>query len=207
VISTRDSLAERRAILAAWYDGWQRKHNAVLGSARLCVAVRVAGRTYRLTAEEALTAAAKTFEELYAGLVRHPNWGVDASGRPSEIAMRGLITRRLRARIQDRLRLDRKPDMDAASLDAPLNHEDVDNGDSLGEQIGSCARLNDFETFSALRTALAGESKDTQKVVLLRLAGERGPEIAARLDLPPATVRQRLSRFRSRRAAEVLDAA
>ena len=207
MIYMSDSLTERRAILTTWYDGWQRKQNAVFGCARLHVSIRVLGRTYRLTAEEALTAAAKTFEELYAGLAGRPNWGVDACNRPSEIAMRGLIARRLRARIQDQLRVDRRLDVEAASLDAPVNYADNDHGDCLGDQVGSCARLENFETFSMLRSALAGESADTQRMVLLRLAGEPAPEIAARFDIDPAAVRQRLSRFRSRRAAEVLHAA
>jgi len=170
--------------------------------------VRVASYTYLLTAEEALDAGAKTYEELFKGLERHDSWGCDHLGRPSELAMRGLISRRLRARFQDQLRVDHSGDDETGSLDAPVAISSEDGGCStLNDQIGTSQRLTDYEAFSALVTSLVDEPDATKEIVLRRIAGEPAPEIAERVKMDRAAVRKRLSRFRSKHAASLGQAA
>lgn len=87
-----------------------------------------------------------------------------------------------------------------ASLDEPAGKDDAVRGDFLG----STRAQEDFETIDALRRTLAGESPKTRQAVLLKLSGEATPEIAARTGLAPATVRQRLHRFKIRNEHEFL---
>lgn len=199
-LMVNDSTTLRRELLSAWYAAWQQKHNAILACARVKVPVRVGGRMYFLTPERAIAAAAQTFEELYIALEAHPDWGVGPDGLPSELAMRGLIMRRLRSRVQDQLRARRDEEDSMPSLDEPVGS----GGDgSAGDFLGSTRVLDDFETMDALRRALHHETRETRAAVLLKLAGEDGPQIAERLGLAPATVRQRLHRFKVRRGLEL----
>jgi DNA-directed RNA polymerase specialized sigma24 family protein len=180
-------------MLAAWYAGWQQRHNGILACARVKVPVRVRRTAYLLTAEQALASAASTFEELYRAVEAHTDWGVDAAGTPNELAMQGLIARRLQSRIHDQLRAAKDEELAMTSLDEPVGDDAV-----TGDLLGSTRAQEDFETIDALRRALADESPQTRHAVLLKLTGRDAPEIAARTGMAPATVRQRLHRFKVR---------
>jgi DNA-directed RNA polymerase specialized sigma24 family protein len=162
--------------------------------------VYVRGCAYPLTSEQVLSAAGQTFDELYRAIEEHPSWGVDAAGAPNELAMQGLISRRLQSRIHDQLRAARDEEVAMVSLDAPAGNHDSVTGDFLG----STRAQEDFETMDALTRALATEPPETRQAVLLKLAGEAAPDIAARTGLTPTTVRQRLHRFKVRSQYELL---
>jgi hypothetical protein len=178
-VITNESIALRREMLAQWYLGALRRYGRALGSSRSRWLIRVGSRSYYVTGEQLHGALDTTYQELHAAFASHRAWGVDSDGNAAELAVVGLAQRRLQARLVDELRrAHRCPEV----VDVSGDHTFDGGITELGVPLGIVDELR-------------RESDATQKAVLLAGAGYTAPEIASRLGIEPAAVRQRLSRF------------
>jgi hypothetical protein len=91
-------------MLYRWAAAWYGRHEGQLASEGVASSLRVGRKSYWVTSDQALTAVSRTVQELDAALAEHPTWGSDERGRPCDLAMRGLINRRLAARLLDQVR-------------------------------------------------------------------------------------------------------
>lgn len=198
------ALAERRRMLHAWAATWYRRHERQLASEGVKFPLRVGRATFAVTSEQALAAVSRTVQELDRRLADHPGWGCDDQGRPSDLAMRGLINRRLTCRLVDQLR--RCTRIPATSLATPV--PGLSDGElSLGDTVAGRSHLGPVEAKIWLEQILAGEPQITRTIVLRRLYGESAREIAGGLGLNDAATRQRMSRFRRQHCGDLVDAA
>jgi hypothetical protein len=191
-------------MLHDWATGWYVRHDRQLATEGVRFPVRVAHRTYMVTTEQALSAVSRTVQELDAALADHRDWGCDAQGRPCELAMRGLINRRVASRLVDQLR--RPVPAGEQSLSAPVG-EDPAQPTTLGDILPSDSGVTRAETLLWLKQVLAAEPRVTREVIMRRLANEQSDEIATELGLSHAAARQRISRFRRQYRGELVDAA
>jgi hypothetical protein len=200
------AVQERRRVLHDWADAWYRRHARDLASEGVQFTVRVGSKTFRVTAEQSLAAMSRTVQELDAALPEHPRWGTDGHGRPCEMAMRGLINRRLASRLVDQLRKAMDLHQTARSLAEALPSGDA--GDlTLGDLVAGSSGVDSTETMLWLRQVLADEAPDTREVIVRRIAREPASEISGWVGLTDAATRQRLTRFRRRHAVDLVDAA
>jgi hypothetical protein len=199
------SLHVRRRMLHACADAWYRRHERQLATERVRFRLRVGQRTFSVTAEEALAAMSRTVHELDAALAGNPSLGVDATGRPSELAVRGLINRRLASRVIDQLRkVGSSWNADDSFSDPIRSHgsSSLTLGDTVTDR-----RTVGAEGVVWLHQVLDQETPETREIVIRRLALEPAEEIAACTGATPGAVRQRLSRFHRRHVGDLLDAA
>ena len=203
MIHNPHALRLRRQMLHAWARNWYRRHERQLASEGVRFPVRVGHSTFSVTSEQALAAVSRTVHELEARLADHPTWGCDRGGRPSELAMCGLINRRLASRLVDQLRHAAGITTDSLSRPIP----GLPNGDmALQETIAGPSSLEQAEARIWL-SQLTQEAKGIRDVVVRRLLGEPSQAISIELGLEDAAIRQRLSRFRHRHRADLVDAA
>lgn len=198
------ALRVRRQILHAWASTWYRRHERQLASEGVRFPVRVGHSTFSVTTEQALAAVSRTVHELDARLADHPTWGCDRHGRPSELAMRGLINRRLTSRLVDQLRHAGGITTDSLARPIPGASE---GGIALGDTISAPSSVEQAEARIWLTQILARESQATREVVIRRVLGEPSHAISLELGLDDAATRQRLSRFKRRHAADLVDVA
>lgn len=196
--------AKRKAMLHAWAAAWYRRHDRELASEGVRFPLRVGRKTYLVTSEQALAAVSRTIQELDAALVQRSSWGCDQRGRPCDLAMRGLINRRLASRVLDQLRL-KAPDPEER-LWAPVRG-DASDAPTLGDTISDPGSATSKETGVWLREVLSHEPRTTRELVVCHMAGESCNEISEGLGVTTAAARQRLSRFRRRHLPDLLDAA
>lgn len=197
-------LTERRRMLYSWAAAWYRRHERELASEGVSFPLRVGRTTVSVTSEQALAAVSRTLQELDARLADHPTWGCDRSGRASDLAMRGLINRRLTSRLVDQVR--RSGVASAESLSRPI--AGAQDGDIvLEDTIAGPSNVQHAETRLWIRQILAQEEHVTRAVVTRRLLGEPARAIAVDLGLEAAATRQRISRFKRRHSTDLLDAA
>jgi hypothetical protein len=191
-------------MLHDWAAAWYGRHEGELASEGVPFPLRIGHRTYWVTSEQALAAVSRTVQELDAALAEHPTWGSDARGRPCDLAMRGLINRRLAARVLDQVR--RASGVAAESLSAPLpGMPDADL--TLGDTVAGPSDVTGAESRTWLSQVLAIEPRLTREVIMRRIVGESSEQISTKLGLTDAATRQRISRFRRRNARDFLDAA
>ena len=191
-------------MLHAWAARWYHRHERQLASEGVRFPVGVGRSTFWVTSEQALAAVSRTVQELDSRLADHSGWGCDGCGRPSELAMRGLINRRLASRLVDQLRLS--AGVRTESLTTPL--PGVREGDiALGDTLAGPSSVEQAETRIWLSQILAHEPQATREVVIRRLFGEPAHAISLELGLEDAATRQRISRFKRRHSADLLDAA
>lgn len=192
-------------MLHAWVQGWYQRHERELASEGVPFALRIGRKSYRVTSEQALVAVSRTTQELDAALGGRPDWGCDAHGRPCDLAMRGLINRRLESRIIDQLRCSAPAP--TQSLSAPLSGGAYSQGLTLGDTIADHGAVAGAETGMWLVQILTPEGESTRELVVRRIAGESCDDISERLGMSAVAARQRLSRFRRRHLADLVDAA
>ncbi len=198
------ALSVRRQMLHAWVATWYRRHERQLASEGVRFPVRVGHSTFPVTSEQALAAVSRTVHELENRLADHPTWGCDRHGRPSDLAMRGLINRRLTSRLVDQLR--RSAVLTTESLAKPI--PGVPEGDiALGDTIAGPSSVEQAETRIWLTQVLAREPQATRDVVIRHVLGEPSRAISTELGVDDAATRQRLSRFKRRHSADLVDAA
>jgi hypothetical protein len=198
------ALAERRKLLHAWVAAWYGRHERQLASEGVRFPVRVGRATLLVTSEQALAAISRTVQELDTRLADHPGWGCDEHGRTSELAMRGLINRRLTCRLVDQLR--RPTQISATSLASPapgLSDSEL----SLADTVAGSSDLGTVEAKIWLEQILIEAPQTTRAIVLRRLYGESAKEISVELGLNDAATRQRMSRFRRQHCGDLVDAA
>jgi len=204
LIHSCHALSVRRQMLHAWASTWYRRHERQLASEGVRFPVRVGRSTFSVTTEQALAAVSRTVQEMDCRLADHPTWGCDPHGRPSELAMRGLVNRRLTSRLVDQLR--HAGGITTESLARPISG--VPDGDiALGDTIAGPSWVEQTETRIWLTQVLAREPQATREVVIRRLLGEPSHAISTELGLEDAATRQRLSRFKRRHSADLVDAA
>jgi DNA-directed RNA polymerase specialized sigma24 family protein len=118
--------------------------------------------------------------------------------------MRGLINRRFTSRLVDQLR--HAGGITTDSLARPING--ASEGDiALGDTIFGPSSVEQAEARIWLTQILARESQATREVVIRRVLGEPSQAISLELGLDDAATRQRLSRFKRRHAADLVDVA
>jgi hypothetical protein len=204
LIHNSHALTVRRQMLHAWASRWYQRHERQLASEGVRFPLRVGHSTFSVTSEQALAAVSRTAQELDCRLADHPTWGCDRHGRPSDLAMRGLINRRLSSRLVDQLRLS--AGVATESLARPI--PGVPDGDLvLGDTIAGPSSVQQAEARIWLGQILALEPQATREVVVRRLFGEPAHAISLELGLEDAATRQRISRFKRRHSADLLDAA
>lgn len=184
----------RRRMLADWYLAAVARHDRVLRSERVRQVVRVGGRLYYVKGEQLQNALDTAYHELHVAFGRRESWGMGPDGRPSPLAVAGLAQRRLRARLIDQFRRSEHT-LDLVGLSSTEEVFQEGKPDVAGDPAD--------RVIGGVFAELSHESTATRAAVLLSAAGFTAGEIASQLEIAPASVRQRTSRFARRlRAAQ-----